>query len=278
MNARYRELSVMALLSLSAGALGGYLAGHGSAEPSVRVAGPGESGESLFRVVDAVSDLLDREVEERLRLEEELAELRRRIAPPPAAPTPAREREPEGGFEPDPTPSGGGTRGDARVAGFLEAGFGETDAAWFARLSEDTIAARFRLRDRAEREGWLDTARYRDALAKLPGSLSELSKTMDEDTFSRYLYAVGRPNQVRVNEVLAGSAAQTAGVEPGDVLLRYGDARLYSAGGLRQLTRSGDGGTMVAVEIRRDDQVIQTWLPRGFMGVAISSERALPPG
>jgi hypothetical protein len=242
---------------------------------------PGESGESLFRVVDAVSDLLDREVEERLRLEEELAELRRRIGPPPAAllgDTSGREPEADGEVEPDSTPVDGGTRGDARVAAFLEAGFGETDAAWFAGLSEDTIAARFRLRDRAEREGWLDTARYREALAKLPGSLSELSKTMDEDTFSRYLYAVGRPNTVRVNEVLAGSAAQAAGVEPGDVLLRYGDTRLYTARGLRELTRAGEPGAMVAVEIQRDDRVIQTWLPRGFMGVSISSERALPPG
>jgi hypothetical protein len=32
------------------------------------------------------------------------------------------------------------------------------------------------------------------------------------------------------------------------------------------------------VENQRDDRVIQTWLPRGFMGVSISSERALPPG
>jgi S1-C subfamily serine protease len=81
---------------------------------------------------------------------------------------------------------------------------------------------------------------------------------------------------VRIIGVLPDSAARQAGLSPGDVVMSYGEDRLYSARTLRGLTRAGEAGELVPVDVLRDGQRVQAWLPRGPMGVTVTAERALP--
>ena len=72
------------------------------------------------------------------------------------------------------------------------------------------------------------------------------------------------------------SRSDSAGIRDGDVLLRYDGQRVYQASDLRRATRDGEMGEMVAVDILRDGQRIQTYVPRGPLGINMSSDRILP--
>lgn len=273
-------LAVGLLAGLAGGATGAWLmlsvsgSGAGQPGPSAMDRPP----DRLFALVDALSEHLDRETEERLRLEDRVADLERgltaRTEPLSGTSPPAAPAAQPADAAPGPR---GGAREDSGYSAFLEAGFSEDEARWYEQLRDEAAMARLYIRDQAAREGWLNSPRFGEALAELPGSLTSLQASMDEETFARYLYAIGRPNQVRVNGVLDGSAAASAGLEADDVILRYAGERLYGARTLRDLTRRGEAGELVAIEVRRDDQLIQTFVPRGPLGVNITSERGLPP-
>jgi len=225
--------------------------------------------------LDAMAELLDREVEERLRLEDEIAELRTRLArleanAPQSAPPP-------GTADPSPMPSSaGGSRGEITQAAFLDAGFEPDRAAYLQQTHDEITMAQLYLRDQASREGWLRSQRFSEEQRLLQQRLDGLRSEMNEDEYGRYLYALGRPNQVSIRRVLAGSAAETAGIEAGDVLTRYDGQRIYALPEVRGGSRSGEPGETVSVEVLRDGRRIQTYMPRGPLGVSMSSARALP--
>lgn len=285
MKKAYSGLIAPGLAAVVGGLAGGLVAAAltagGGDSPAAQTPGAAVSPDreaEIFRIVDSLSELVDSEVEERLRLQDEVDELRRRLAMANVAPAAPAEGLPDGpavaDSEVDPE---GGARETAALSTFMEAGFSENEAGWFRRLQEENSMARLYLRDRATREGWVNSRRYFDEMAALPGSMSTLRRSMDDDTYARYLYAIGRSNQVRITGVLPESAARQAGLSPGDVVLTYGDDRPYSARTLRGLTRAGQAGELIPVDVLRGDQRFQTWLPRGPMGVTITSERALPP-
>jgi hypothetical protein len=284
MNVELSRLLAPGLAAVVGGLAGGLVAAAwtaGSVAGEVRGAArspmPLDREAEVFDIVDALSELVDREVEERLRLEDEVDELRRRLAMATGAPVASAGETGEEPAAEDATASEGGTRDVAALSPFIDAGFSEDEAGWFRRLQEEHAMARLYLRDRATREGWVNSRRYVEELSALPGSLTTLRQSMDDDTYARYLYAIGRPNQVRIIGVLPDSAARQAGLSPGDVVMSYGEDRLYSARTLRGLTRAGVAGELVPVDVLRDGQRIQAWLPRGPMGVTVTSERALPP-
>lgn len=224
--------------------------------------------------LDAMAELLDREVEERLRLEDEVAALEARLArlegrvPEPASETPSPAR-----------PAGrnaGGSRGEISQTAFLEAGLEPDRAAYLQRAYDEITMAQLYLRDQASREGWLRSPRFAEEQGLLQQRLDGLRDEMNEDEYARYLYALGRPNQVSIRRVLAGSAAEAAGIKAGDVLTRYDGQRVYALTEVRGGSRSGTPGETVAVELLREGRRIQTFMPRGPLGVSMSSTRALP--
>ena len=98
---------------------------------------------------------------------------------------------------------------------------------------------------------------------------------MDDATYSRYLYATGQPNHIRVTSVISGSPAETAGLAAGDVILRYDGERLFSGRALRTASRDGSAGETVSLDILRDGDRMQMFMPRGPLGVSVSAGSAL---
>ncbi len=156
-----------------------------------------------------------------------------------------------------------------------------------ARIPLDTIQriqqriganrlARLELRDQAIREDWLDTPEYVEKRQQLPGPTEGLREEFGDQTYDQYLYASGRPNRVIVREVFSGSAAESAGIEPGDILLSYASEFIYSMGDLQQATTEGDSGEAVLIEILRDELPFSTSVPRGPLGISMTISRKEP--
>ena len=222
---------------------------------------------------EALAGLLDREVEERLRLQQQVDELQDRLDRLDVA----GDGLPTGLSNPPPTDTvRQNDRGAVSVGALTAAGFSASEAANLRRQHDEAAMARLYLRDQAEREGWMGTPRYFESLQTIRSDLQSIRDGMDDETLSRYLYAVGQPNQVTVQRVLTGSAAANAGLEPGDVLVSYEGSRVFAVSDVRRATRSGQAGDTVAVEVLRDGQRIQAYLPRGPMGVTMNSASVLP--
>ncbi len=226
-----------------------------------------------------MAGILDREVEERLRLEEEIENLRMRLE----SLEQSLEVESESAREQAPEPRrqdimARRNRGQVSESDFIEAGFDEEEAAYYRRLYDEQIMAQLYLRDQAQREGWLRSDRYREELNRLPGNLENLRGQLDDETFSRYLYALGRPNQVSIQRVLSGSEAENAGLQEGDVIVNIDETRIFAANDVRRVSTLGNDGGTIAVEVLRDGRRMQAYLPRGPMGISMSSDSVRPSG
>ncbi len=129
------------------------------------------------------------------------------------------------------------------------------------------------LRDRAAREGWLSSGRFRDEAGSLR---RDFRGDLDAAEYDVMLWATGQDNRVVLEGVIGGSPAEQAGFLAGDVLLRYDDVDIYSPQALVKATRSGQFGESVAVEVLRNGRRLRLYLPRGPLG-AVTQPTRLPP-
>ena len=167
--------------------------------------------------------------------------------------------------------------GQALTTGILvSAGVDEAIAADIIRRKNEIDLQKLELRDRATREGYLGTSRYNNELNTLQQRDFTLRDEIGDDAYDRYLFTSGQSNRVNVASVMQGSAADQAGLKPGDVILNYADSRLFSWNELQKATTLGVRGEYVNVTVMRSGQVINLWLPRGPLGVRLSSTRLQP--
>ncbi|MBL1292316.1 MAG: PDZ domain-containing protein [Thiotrichales bacterium] len=162
------------------------------------------------------------------------------------------------------------------VEAFLDAGFSYDKAVELDERYADLELRGLYLRDQALREGWISEPRFAEERAKLSSEEEAISDELGEDTYERYLYATGQSNSVSVFSVIRKSPAESSGIEGGDVIYRYAGDRIYDSFDLRNATSEGEAGETVAVEVLRDDAIVQLYVPRGPLGVQLESVSLKP--
>ena len=156
------------------------------------------------------------------------------------------------------------------------AGVDELTAADIKRRQDARELAELNLRNQATRENWLDSPRFAEALAGIDAERVSIRDEIGDAAYDRYLFALGEPNRIRVADVLAQSPAAEAGLQPGDLIVSYGDTRLFAPDELVAETRSGTAGEDVQLEIMRGGERLQVEVPRGPLGLRIAATQIAP--
>ncbi len=156
------------------------------------------------------------------------------------------------------------------------AGLDAATAADIKRRQDSLAMAEIYLRDQATREHWLDSPRFATEMAAIDAQRTPLRNEIGDDAYDRYLFALGQANRVRVDEVLTQSPAEQAGLQAGDLIVRYGDARLFAPNELVDETRSGTAGETVQLEIIRSGQRFEVSVPRGPLGLRVAATQGAP--
>jgi C-terminal processing protease CtpA/Prc len=148
-----------------------------------------------------------------------------------------------------------------RLDRLLEAGFSPDRADWINRRTAQ-------LRMQALEEEYR-AARGEEPAAPSGGRSADaaLRAELGEQDYERYLRAVGRPTSIGVRSVLASSPAEQAGLLPGDEVVAYGGQRVFDTADLNRLTLQGQPGESIALDVVRDGQQIQLYVPRGPIGI-----------
>jgi S1-C subfamily serine protease len=122
----------------------------------------------------------------------------------------------------------------------------------------------------------LDSPRFAEEMAALQSRRVSVRDEIGDDAYDRYLYAMGQLNRVRVDDVLSESPAAQAGLQAGDMIVRYGDSRIFAPDELVAQTRGGTLGEFVQLEIIRQGQRLALEVPRGPLGLRIDAAQGPP--
>lgn len=156
----------------------------------------------------------------------------------------------------------GGDSPADRIERLIAAGFGPAQASAIVQREQELQMASLQARFDAERNGerldWMANAAMPD---------DALRAELGDADYERFLEATGRSTSVAVSSVIESSPAHTAGLKPGDEIVRYDGERIFSMTGLTQQTMAGEPGQSVVVDILRDGAPMQVVLPRGPLGI-----------
>ncbi len=158
----------------------------------------------------------------------------------------------------------------------VKAGINEELAADIVRRRNEIDMKILELRDRASREGYLDTERYARELNELREQDISLRDEIGDDYYDSYLFASRQSNRVKVASVMMGSPAEMSGMKNGDMILNYGNQRIFKWNELQEATSRGDRGEYVNVSVLRNGQMVNLWMPRGPLGVRLGAARQKP--
>jgi hypothetical protein len=162
------------------------------------------------------------------------------------------------------------------LEGLVAAGIDQYSAETLARQQSQVQLDRLNLRDAAIRGGYIGSDQYREEIRALREAEVEIKDEIDEDTYDKYLYYTGQPNRLAINSVMLGSAAESSGLKQGDLLIRYEDQKLHTLRDLRSATLEGERNELVDITVLRDGSEVRTSIPRGPLGVQLSSVRVNP--
>jgi hypothetical protein len=229
--------------------------------------------------LDALERELATETRRRREIEAELALLNGRIAPPAAiddavgadsadsprdssatveatsiaearSSPPARRRPP---FELDD---------DDLVARFIAAGLTPERAQWIVARTQELRMQALQEQYDAAREG-----RPIDPSLAVFAPTSTLRAELGDADYERYLQALDRPTSVYVRDVLATSPGAQAGLKPGDQVVSFDGERVFDMSDINRMVLEGQPGQVVAVDVLRDGQLVQLYVPRGPIGI-----------
>jgi C-terminal processing protease CtpA/Prc len=152
---------------------------------------------------------------------------------------------------------------EGRIERLIEAGFLPSQASMIAHRESELQMQSLRTRYEAERSGDpVDYWRNRNA------SNVTLRQELGDADFERYLIANNRSTSITVSSVIESSPAQSAGLQPGDEIVRYDGERVFSMSDLTRQTMDGAAGQNVIVDIMRNGNPMQIVLPRGPVGIS----------
>lgn len=233
---------------------------------------PAASSDSLENRIASMEAALSEERSDRLRLEQQLTAIEGLLdefitqAPGYGAPDQPDliERASESGQEPargqvDFGPRGGG--GEAQIERFIAAGIPAERAQWIVQRTSELRMEALEARYAAIRDGESPGGRNGIDTSQI------LRAELGDRVYEQYLEALGRPTRVGIGSVLASSPAERAGIQAGDQLVTYAGQRVFDLNELTQLTFEGQPGESVVVDVLRDGQQIQLYLPRGPIGI-----------
>jgi len=245
---------------------------------------PAHAGIADVATVDPASfaalvQRMGREVAERQHLADQIAALQAQVAELEAAldqATGSAVADPA--VEPLAQPPGPRSPSNRLLgqAALLDAGFDAQEAARIQGRLDQMALEQLYLKDRATREGWVNTSRFRRERSRLQGSVDAMRDELGEDAFDRLLFAIGRHNRVVARDVMQGSPAEQSGLAAGDVILGFDGRRVFSAAELQAATTQGDTESLTLVEVTRDGQRLYLYIPRGPLGVRLGALRIRP--
>lgn len=158
----------------------------------------------------------------------------------------------------------------------IAAGIPAEQADWIqARLDEYDLKQLY-LKDRASREGWLNTARYHKERREYLTAYQGLRPEIGDDSYDRMLYTLGRANRVAVRDTMQNGPGEQYGLRANDRILEYDGQRVFTSQELNALIARGTAGELVLVRVQRDGQLSDIYLPRGPMGVRLAASREVP--
>jgi hypothetical protein len=247
-----------------------------------------EQGALSDRIV-ALETALAAEVRQRAALQSDLASLAERFAAlsGAAGPSASASTEPQTFGESDaaegPSPDAVAQRfsnrrerasPEYRLNQLVEAGFAPDQAQWIIDREAQSRMAMLNAQYEARRQG--------QPFNPLEGQLesqTEMRQQLGDAMYAQYLEATGRPTSVAVREVLDSSPGQAAGLQSGDEIVAYAGQRVFNLIELNELTLGGQPGETVAVDILRNGQQMQIYVPRGPIGFASGGRNfAFGPG
>ena len=230
--------------------------------------------EDYGSLLKSLQESLSQEERQRHKLQKRVAELERKlkklqlITKTIEDEEPVPEKEPEISEEVEEELD--------RETRLVAAGLEPQQAKTIMQFLDDIEMERLYLHDQATREGWLGTPRYRQENMILNESEEELRLELGDADYDLYLYGTGQPNRVIIQSVIEGSPAQKAGIQSKDIVYSYAGNRLYNIRDLVTATTEGITNESVLLEVIRDGNIYEFYLPRGPLGVRVTSESHIP--
>ena len=224
----------------------------------------------IIQMYDSLTAIVNEERSERLRLEEdlirvtaELEDLQSNLAV--RVSESYASQQVDSASDPEFAVSPGSTAGSIEQR-LIDAGFDPMTAADLQRRMDAQQMDQLYLRDRATREGWINTRRFRREANTLRNNQESMRAELNDNDYDKFLFASGQPNRVGVASVLATSPARKAGLQSGDTLLSYDGEQLFDIRQLIDISTRGDAGETVVMEVLRDGQKTAVYIPRGPLG------------
>ena len=151
---------------------------------------------------------------------------------------------------------------EGRIQRLIDAGFLPSQASMIVQRESELQMESIKARYEAERSG--DPSEY---WRSRNASDNILREELGDADYERYLVANNRSTNVTVSSVIESSPAQSAGLQPGDEIVRYDGERVFGMTYLMRETMDGTAGQNVVVDIMRNGTPMQIVLPRGPVGI-----------
>jgi C-terminal processing protease CtpA/Prc len=151
---------------------------------------------------------------------------------------------------------------EGRMQALIDAGFLPSQASMIVQRESELQMESIRARYEAERSGDpTDFFRSRNATSQA------LREELGDADYERYLVANGRSTSITVSSVIESSPAQSAGLQPGDQIVRYDGERVFDLNDISRQAAQGEPGQNIVVDIMRNGTPMQMVLPRGPIGI-----------